>query len=199
MAWTRFNDWLAQRWAPYLQRLEALPARDRRALLVLGLFLAVLLLGGLHLMLGHTPLGRRIRAVADDPATAQLLEWSARLHEIGLVIAHSQHHQHGAYLLEHSDIAGFSATEQQFVAALVRNQRRGAPAALGRKLWTRRTAAGEGRAVGPGHAAGGATAASTLPGSGEASMASRRVSSVTRDSVPRWGTLRGHPALRRAA
>ena len=53
------------------------------------------------------------------------LRWAARLHEIGLVIAHSQHHQHGAYLLEHSDIAGFSATEQQFVAALVRNQRRG--------------------------------------------------------------------------
>lgn len=34
---------------------------------------AVLLLGGLHLMLAHTALGRRIRAVADDPATAQLV------------------------------------------------------------------------------------------------------------------------------
>ncbi len=34
---------------------------------------AVLLLGGLHLMLAHTGLGRRIRAVADDPATAQLV------------------------------------------------------------------------------------------------------------------------------
>lgn len=31
------------------------------------------LLGGLHLMLKHTPLGRRIRAVADDPASAQLV------------------------------------------------------------------------------------------------------------------------------
>ena len=34
---------------------------------------AVLLLGGLHLLLNHTQTGRRIRAVADDPATAQLV------------------------------------------------------------------------------------------------------------------------------
>lgn len=34
---------------------------------------AVVLLGGLHLMLTHTALGRRIRAVADDPVTAQLV------------------------------------------------------------------------------------------------------------------------------
>ena len=67
--------------------------------------------------------------VADDwqlnDDDRRLLSWAARIHEIGLVIAHSQHHQHGAYLLEHSDIAGFSNTEQQYIAALVRNQRRG--------------------------------------------------------------------------
>lgn len=34
---------------------------------------AVVLLGGLHLMLAHTGIGRRIRAVADDPETAQLV------------------------------------------------------------------------------------------------------------------------------
>lgn len=60
-----------------------------------------------------------------DDEDRRLLGWAARIHEIGLAIAHSQHHQHGAYLLEHSDIAGFSNTEQQFIAALVRNQRRG--------------------------------------------------------------------------
>jgi exopolyphosphatase/guanosine-5'-triphosphate,3'-diphosphate pyrophosphatase len=59
---------------------------------------------------------------ADD---RRLLAWAARIHEIGLAIAHSQYHQHGAYLVEHSDIAGFSRSEQQFIAALVRNQRRG--------------------------------------------------------------------------
>jgi exopolyphosphatase/guanosine-5'-triphosphate,3'-diphosphate pyrophosphatase len=53
-----------------------------------------------------------------------MLTWAARVHEIGLAIAHSQHHVHGAYLIEHSDIAGFSRQEQQLLAALVRSQRR---------------------------------------------------------------------------
>ncbi|MGH8029583.1 MAG: exopolyphosphatase [Arenimonas sp.] len=52
------------------------------------------------------------------------LAWAARIHEIGLAVAHSQYHLHGAYLVEHSDIAGFSRTEQQFLSVLVRNQRR---------------------------------------------------------------------------
>lgn len=60
-----------------------------------------------------------------DPDSRRQLAWAARIHEIGLAIAHSQYHQHGAYLVEHSDIAGFSRTEQQTLAALVRNQRRG--------------------------------------------------------------------------
>ena len=34
---------------------------------------------------------------------------------------------HGAYVVEHSDIAGFSRQEQQFLAALVRTHRRGIP------------------------------------------------------------------------
>ncbi|MCI1710181.1 MAG: exopolyphosphatase [Chiayiivirga sp.] len=59
-----------------------------------------------------------------DGDEERMLGWAARIHEIGLVIAHSQHHVHGAYLLEHSDIAGFSRQEQQLLAALVRCQRR---------------------------------------------------------------------------
>ena len=55
----------------------------------------------------------------------RLLGWSSQLHEVGLAIAHSQYHRHGAYVIENSDIAGFSRAEQQVVAALVRNQRRG--------------------------------------------------------------------------
>ncbi|WDS36093.1 exopolyphosphatase [Pseudoxanthomonas sp.] len=61
---------------------------------------------------------------ADD---ARVLSWAARLHEIGLAVAHSQYHVHGAYLLEHSDIAGFSRQEQLMLAALVRTHRRGIP------------------------------------------------------------------------
>lgn len=53
------------------------------------------------------------------------LAWACRVHELGLSIAHSQYHVHGAYLLRHSDIAGFSTQDQEVLAALVRNQRRG--------------------------------------------------------------------------
>lgn len=57
-----------------------------------------------------------------------MLGWGARLHEIGLTIAHSQHHVHGAYILANSDIPGFSQQEQRFLAALVRTHRRKVPA-----------------------------------------------------------------------
>ena len=59
-----------------------------------------------------------------DADARRMLGWAARLHEIGLAIAHSQYHLHGAYVLENSDIAGFSRQEQQYLAALVRSHRR---------------------------------------------------------------------------
>ncbi len=52
------------------------------------------------------------------------LSWAARIHEIGLAIAHSQHHLHGAYIVENSDLAGFARHEQQVLAAILRNHRR---------------------------------------------------------------------------
>ena len=61
---------------------------------------------------------------ADDRA---MLARAARVHELGLAIAHSGYHVHGAYILEHSDIAGFSQQEQRVLAALVRTHRRGVP------------------------------------------------------------------------
>jgi exopolyphosphatase/guanosine-5'-triphosphate,3'-diphosphate pyrophosphatase len=57
-------------------------------------------------------------------ADAALLDWAARLHEIGLAIAHAQYHKHGAYLARHSDLAGFSHTEQESLAFLIRTHRR---------------------------------------------------------------------------
>ncbi len=53
-----------------------------------------------------------------------LLGWAARLHEMGLDIAHSQYHRHGAYLLEHADMPGFPRSEQRILARLVGAQRR---------------------------------------------------------------------------
>ena len=64
-----------------------------------------------------------------DDDDARMLSWASRLHELGLAIAHSQYHVHGAYVLQHSDISGFSRQEQQVLAALVRTHRRGIPKA----------------------------------------------------------------------
>jgi exopolyphosphatase/guanosine-5'-triphosphate,3'-diphosphate pyrophosphatase len=52
------------------------------------------------------------------------LSWAARVHEIGLSIAHSGFHKHGAYLLQHSDMLGFTRQGQLLLALLVRNHRR---------------------------------------------------------------------------
>lgn len=62
-----------------------------------------------------------------DPLYYDLLSWAAQTHEIGLTIAHSQFHKHSAYLLQHSDLAGFSQPEQAIMAFLVRGHRRKFP------------------------------------------------------------------------
>ena len=63
-----------------------------------------------------------------DPRTdGHLLDWGALLHEIGLSIAHTQYHRHGAYLLSNADLAGFSRPEQYLLAMLVRAHRRKFP------------------------------------------------------------------------
>ena len=59
-----------------------------------------------------------------DAEAREWLSWAARVHEIGLAIAHSQHHHHGAYILRHADLAGFSRQEQQLLAAIVQAHRR---------------------------------------------------------------------------
>lgn len=52
------------------------------------------------------------------------LRWAARVHEIGLSIAYSGHQKHGAYLLAHGDMPGFSLDEQATLAAIVGAHRR---------------------------------------------------------------------------
>ncbi len=54
----------------------------------------------------------------------QLLAAAAQLHELGLTISHSGYHRHGAYLLEHADMPGFSRSEQKMLSFLVLNHRR---------------------------------------------------------------------------
>lgn len=55
---------------------------------------------------------------------SDLLRRSAYLHEIGLAISHAGYHRHGAYLLQHSDIAGFSQIDQNHLSHLVAHHRR---------------------------------------------------------------------------
>lgn len=55
----------------------------------------------------------------DAEVELQLLEWAARLHEVGLDVAHSGYHKHSAYILRYADMPGFSRMEQQRLSALV--------------------------------------------------------------------------------
>ncbi len=57
-------------------------------------------------------------------AMRDLLGWAAQLHELGLAIAHTDYHRHGAYLAQHSTLNGFSREEQLILSALIFGHRR---------------------------------------------------------------------------
>ena len=69
----------------------------------------------------------QIAPTLDEAADTQrnFLIWAAKLHEIGISIAHSGYHKHGAYILENADMPGFSRKDQARLALLVRTQRGG--------------------------------------------------------------------------
>jgi exopolyphosphatase/guanosine-5'-triphosphate,3'-diphosphate pyrophosphatase len=48
-----------------------------------------------------------------------VLERAARLHEVGLLLTHDQHHKHGAYVLQHADLPGYSRDDQLLLSVLV--------------------------------------------------------------------------------
>ena len=64
-----------------------------------------------------------------------LLRRAASLHEIGLAIAHSSYHKHSAYLVEYSDIPGFSQVDQKRMAQLMLNHRRKLKADMLEQTW----------------------------------------------------------------
>jgi exopolyphosphatase/guanosine-5'-triphosphate,3'-diphosphate pyrophosphatase len=59
------------------------------------------------------------KAAPEDDPDRKLLEWAARLAEVGLSIAHAQYHKHSAYVLSNADMPGFSRVEQQRLARIV--------------------------------------------------------------------------------
>ncbi|MBS1222665.1 MAG: Ppx/GppA phosphatase [Proteobacteria bacterium] len=75
-------------------------------------------------LLGQVKEGWRL---ATDECS-RILEWAARLYEVGLLLSHNDYHKHGAYILEHADLPGFSHGDQLVLAALVRRHRRSFPA-----------------------------------------------------------------------
>ena len=59
-----------------------------------------------------------------EPSLRRLLAWAARLHEIGKAVSYSGYHKHGAYLVRHSDMPGFSRGDQAILAEIIENHRR---------------------------------------------------------------------------
>ena len=66
--------------------------------------------------------------------SSKMLDWSARLHEIGLDISHDGFQRHGAYIAEHADLPGFPRAEQRFLAFLIGSQRHAIDAGANKQL-----------------------------------------------------------------
>ena len=64
-----------------------------------------------------------------DAEDRELLEFGAFLHDIGEHVASQGHHKHGAYLVLHGQLRGFTPADVQLLAALARWHRRGEPKA----------------------------------------------------------------------
>ncbi|MGB9670050.1 MAG: exopolyphosphatase [Halothiobacillaceae bacterium] len=60
----------------------------------------------------------------DPEQDGKVLYKAALLHEIGMMLAHSGYHEHGAYILRYADMPGFTQQEQQRLAAIVLAHRR---------------------------------------------------------------------------
>ena len=59
----------------------------------------------------------------ENERDVNFLRWAALLHEIGISIAHSGFHRHGAYIARFADMPGFSKMDQERLALLLLGQR----------------------------------------------------------------------------
>ena len=62
-----------------------------------------------------------------DNLYADILGWSAQLHELGLLISHDGYHKHGAYVVANADMAGFARRDQLLLSCLIAGHRRKFP------------------------------------------------------------------------
>jgi exopolyphosphatase/guanosine-5'-triphosphate,3'-diphosphate pyrophosphatase len=58
-------------------------------------------------------------AAAAELPDAQVLDWAALMHEIGISVAHSSYHKHSAYILANADMPGFSKMDQARLSRIV--------------------------------------------------------------------------------
>ncbi|WP_444996044.1 Ppx/GppA phosphatase family protein [Aliikangiella sp. IMCC44359] len=63
-------------------------------------------------------------SLLDSNYCFNLLHWSLQCSRIGLAINHNQYHIHSAYLIQHSELSGFSIKERKIIAAIILNHRR---------------------------------------------------------------------------
>lgn len=64
-------------------------------------------------------MGLKLRKPEELERDVQFIDWAASLHEVGLSIAHTGYHKHGAYILSYADMPGFSKMDQARLALLV--------------------------------------------------------------------------------
>src|SRR3990172_1438408 len=69
------------------------------------------------------------------PSARELLEYGSLLHDIGYHVSYDGHHKHGWYLIENSELYGFTPDEIEILACLARYHRRRAPRK--QDLWMR--------------------------------------------------------------
>ncbi len=97
-------DWLAQRFGT--DKLQA----DRVSRTAQSLLQALMVASP------NTPTDERQRYL-------QKLHWACQLHETGLRISHSDYHKHGAYILDNTDLPGFTLDELHRLSQLVLGHR----------------------------------------------------------------------------
>lgn len=62
-------------------------------------------------------------AAAERQRHLQKLHWACQLHETGMRISHSDYHKHGAYILDNTDLPGFTLNELHRLSQLVLGHR----------------------------------------------------------------------------
>jgi len=97
-------DWLAQRFGTDKLQAERV-SRTAQSLL--------------QALMASTP----DTSTAERQRYLQKLHWACQLHETGLRISHSDYHKHGAYILDNTDLPGFTLDELHRLSQLVLGHR----------------------------------------------------------------------------